>query len=177
MTKSLRRGLVLALAPIVLVALCMPPAPAISSTGHKDAQGKLNIVFVKASSSRDGIGRFELGTEKRVRCRYLRTTKVRSLKWLFDDGRDGGFDLKGKFVCTKGHLFFHMRGTRTQNRYEPIRPKRPGRRSLVVRFPLDLAELRAKHLWAAAKSRDGQSPGCTKPCRDRAPDSGFLNVY
>lgn len=177
MTKSLSRQLALLLALMTLVALWAVPTPAISSTARQDSQGKIQILFVKASGSRNGIGRFEIGTEKRLRCRYLRPSKDRSLKWSFDDGRDGDFDLVGKFLCTKGHLLFLLRGTQTRNMYEPIQPKRANRRSLVVRFTLDLAEFKASHLWAVAKSRDGQSSACTKPCRDRAPDSGYLHVY
>ncbi len=177
MTKSLSRSLGVMLVGVAMIALWALSAPAISSAGHGDSQGRIYIVFAKASGDRNGFGRFEIGTEKRLRCRYLRRSKDRSLKWSFDDGRDGDFDLVGRFVCTKGSLLFYLRGTRPRNIYEPIQPNRPDRKSTVVRFSLDLEELRANHLSAVVKSRDHQSPGCTKPCRDRVPDSGYLRVY
>ncbi|MBA3628953.1 MAG: hypothetical protein H0W55_04650 [Actinobacteria bacterium] len=177
MTKSLGRKLALILAVMALVVLWAAPVPAISSAANQDASGKLDLWFVTAGkANRNGIGRFALGTEKRLRCRYLRSSKDRSLKWSFDDGRDGDFDLVGKFVCTRGHLLFHLRGTQTHNVYEPIEPKK-GRKTLLVRVPLDLAELRARHLSVVAKSKDGQSPGCSEPCRDRLPESGLFDVY
>lgn len=173
LTRSPNLRLVLLLILIASVAKGAVASPA----GAGDGQGKIDIVFVKASGNRNGTGRFELGTEKRLRCRYLRPAKDRRLKWSFDDARDGDFDLVGRFLCKEGHLLFLLRGTRTHNRYEPIQPRRPSRRSLVVRFPLDVRELGARHLSTVAKSRDAQSPGCVMPCRDRAPDSGFLHVY
>ncbi len=175
MARSSSRMVALVL--LTSVALWGTAAPGITSAGSRSGQGKLEIVFVKASGTRDGIGRFELGTEKRVRCRYLRPRKDRSLRWSFDDGGDGDFDLVGRFACIESRLLFLLRGRSTHRKYESIRTRRPSRRSLAVRFSLELKELRAKHLLAVAKSRDSQSPACATSCKDRAPDSGFLHVY
>lgn len=173
MTKICNCRLVLALA--ISVALWMRPNTAIASTGYKEGQGKFQFSFISFGEEPNGIGRFTMVMKRRVRCRFLRPTKDRSLRWLFDDGGDGDFDLIGRFVCKRKQLRFYLRGTRTQNRYEPIRPKRPDLRTLKVGVPLDLAEFRAKRFSAVAKSRDAQSPGCSEPCRDRLPprEEGF----
>lgn len=177
MTKSLNCRPAFALALTMSVALWMFPETAISSAGNKKSQGKLQFLGISfnAPKKANGIGRFTMTMQKRFHCRYLRQTKVRSLRWLFDDGGDGDFDLIGKFVCKRKGLRFHLRGTRTHNRYEPIRPKRPNRRTLQVGVPLDLAEFRARRFSAVARSRDAQSPGCSEPCKDRLPprEEGF----
>ncbi len=175
MTKPCNCRLAFFLALMISVGLwVVVPATEISSAGHKESQGKLQFNFISFGEEPNGIGRFTMVMKRRVRCRFLGPTKNRSLKWLFDTDWDGDFDLKGRFECAEGGLLFFLRGTRTHNRYEPIPTKRPTRRSLQVRVPPDLAELRGRKTPSAvAKSRDAQSPGCRhQPCKHRRPPRG-----
>ncbi len=157
MTKLLSCRLALALGPMILVAFLIVPATTMSSASAKEGQGKLRFSFFifKAPEKRSGIGRYTMYMKKPLRCRYLEPAKDRSLKLLFDNGRDGDFDLKGKFVCTEGRLLLFLRGTQTHNRYEPIRPERLSPSDLRVGIPLDLAELKGwKYPTSVARSRD-----------------------
>jgi hypothetical protein len=141
-------------------------------------KGRLHIAALRANGSRHGTGHFRIETERRFGCRKLNVGKPNRMKLLFDDKRDGDADLIGKFLCSKGHWSLHLHGPSTGNRYEALHATRPNRRTLKVTVPLDLRELKGRHMGVYARSKDASSPACTpKACRDRTPRAGSLKVY
>ena len=157
--------------------LCGTAANAAKRHDPEDSDGRLDIVLIKASGDRGELGHFTLRTENPWRCNYLKRSKDTSLRWLFDDGRDGDFDLVGRVVCVNSELVLRLHGPDTGNRYEDISVRRPNRRTAKVDVPLDLIEFDATHAGAVARSRDKEAPSCDSICTDRAPNQGTLKIY
>ena len=168
------------LAAALIVVLSLFPIAAVMAAERrdpKDADGRLDIVLIVATGDKGEVGHLTIRTEDRWRCRYLKRSRNTSLKWLFDDRRDGDTDLIGRFVCRKGRLSFNLRGPDTGNHYEPLKVRRPNRRTTKVNVPFDLAEFEGAHMGVAARSKDGEAPACETPCVDRAPNMGTMRVY
>ena len=153
-----------------------PPALAISRGDANDSDSRLDIRLISENARPRRGGTLTIRTYGRWGSRYLRDGLPTNLKWRFDDRDDGDIDLIGNFRFTNGALRFFLRGTETGNIYEPIRARRPDRRSVRVRFSFEIAELQSNRLSVEAKSFDRGS-GCRRnPCRDRAPNTGGMDV-
>ena len=165
---------------VVIAVLSLLPITAANAAERqdpKDAEGRLDIVLVVANGEKGDVGHLTVRTENRWRCRYLKGSRETSLKWLFDDRRDGDIDLIGRFVCRKGTLSFNLRGPDTGNQYEPLAVRRPNRRTAKVNVPLDLVEFEGAHMGVRARSKDGEASACEMPCVDRAPNNGSMKVF
>jgi hypothetical protein len=158
----------------VVVMVLSPPAWAISRGDANDSDSRLDIRLISENARPRPGGALTIRTFGRWASRYLRDGLPTNLKWRFDDGDDGDWDLVGKFRFTDGALRFFLRGTDSGNIYEPIRARRPDRKSVRVRFAFDLVELRSNRLSVVANSSEGGCPG--DPCRDRAPDTGRMDI-
>lgn len=170
---------------LVLGAVLVPaPAHAVASSRVDpagDVPGPLDIVRIAFRGDPGSLGTFTIRTSKRWRCAFLRRNVMTDLQWRFDGDADGDIDLVGRFSCVRvaeeRRLVFQLRGLDSGNRYEPVRAKRPDRRTVRVRFPLDLTEIDGPHLRAVARSSDAITEGCETACRDRAPDKRKFRVY
>ena len=158
---------------ILMVGACLIggvlPAQAATERAAVSAIGIKKIVY---SGTPGSVGTLKLVTDSEFGCGLLAPKKPNSLRWLFDDGRDGDIDLKGNFVCRKKKLMFELKSKKTK--YESIRAKRPSKDTIKVTFTFDLAELKSKHLNVTAKSKDKTSPGCATACSDTV---GPLKAY
>ena len=172
------KRMVAAVGIAVGMALMVPSSPAwaISRGDPNDSDSRLDIRLISEHASPNPGGGLTIRTFRRWRSRYLRDRLPTNLKWKFDDGDDGDWDLVGRFRFTHGALRFFLRGTDSGNVYEPIRARRPDRKTVRVRFAFDITELRSNRLSVVAKSFDG-GPDCSgDPCKDRAPDTGRMDV-
>jgi hypothetical protein len=153
-----------------------PPAWAISRGDPNDSESRLDIRLISENASPRPGGGLTIRMYRRWRSRYLRDALPTNLRWRFDDADDGDWDLVGRFRFTHGALRFFLRGTDTRNVYEPIRARRPDRKTVRVRFAFDIAELRSNRLSVVANSFDG-GPDCPgDPCKDRAPNTGRMDI-
>ncbi len=160
----------------IVVMVLSPPAGAISRGDANDSESRLDIRLISENARPRRGGTLIIRTFGRWGSRYLRHALPTNLRWRFDDRDDGDWDLVGKFRFTDGALRFFLRGTDSGNVYEPIRARRPDRRSVRVRFGFDIAELRSNRLSVVANSSD-RGPDCPgDPCRDRAPDAGRMDI-
>jgi hypothetical protein len=160
----------------IALMLLSPPASAIRRRDANDSASRLDIRLISENARPRRGGALIIRTFGRWGSRYLRDGLPTNLRWKFDDRDDGDWDLVGKFRFTNGALRFFLRGTNSGNIYEPLRAGRPDRRSVRVRFAFDIAELQSNRLSVVASSSDGGS-GCRRnPCRDRAPDSGRMDI-
>jgi hypothetical protein len=158
------------------VMVMSPPAWAISRGDPNDSESRLDIRLISENASPKPGGALTIRMFRRWGSRYLRDALPTNLRWRFDDGDDGDSDLVGRFRFTDGALRFFLRGPDTGNVYEPIRARRPDRKSVRVRFGFDIEELRSNRLSVVANSFDG-GPDCPgDPCRDRAPDNGRMDI-
>jgi hypothetical protein len=173
MTRSLAAAVVAFTLPVFAITA----ANAAERRDPKDTDGRLDIVFTRATGDKGDVGHLKIGTEDRWRCGYLKRNRNTSLRWVFDDGRDGDIDLVGKFVCREDVLNFNLRGPDTGNRYEPLTVQRPNRRTVKVNVPFDLVEFEDNHMGVVARSKDGEAPACETPCSDRAPNKSSMKVY
>jgi hypothetical protein len=160
------------------IALIVPSSPAwaIRREDPNDSESRLDIRLISEHASPNPGGGLTIRTFRRWHSRYLRDGLPTNLRWKFDDGDDGDWDLVGKFRFTHGALRFFLRGTDSGNVYEPLRVTRRDRKSARVRFSFDIEELQSNRLSVIAKSFDAgwKCPG--DPCRDRAPDTGRMDV-
>jgi hypothetical protein len=165
-------GICVGIALMVLSA----PAWAISRGDPNDSESRLDIRLISENARPHRGGALTIRMFRRWGSRYLRDALPTNLRWRFDDGDDGDFDLVGKFRFTDGALRFFLRGPDTGNIYEPLRARRPDRRSVKVRFSFDIEELQSNRVSVVASSFDG-GPDCPgDPCRDRAPDTGRMDI-
>lgn len=180
------RSSTLYLAVTVLLGAVLVPSSAHAATSSRtdpagDVPGPLDIVRIAFRGDPGSLGAFTIRTSKRWRCAFLRPGVMTDLRWRFDGDADGDIDLVGRFTCLQTadgrRLVFHLRGTDSGNHYEPILATRPDRRSVRVRFPLDLTEIDGTHLRAVVRSSDAVTEGCVVACVDRAPDRGKFRVY
>ncbi|MEA2477472.1 MAG: hypothetical protein QOC87_1671 [Actinomycetota bacterium] len=179
--KSFRgpvRSFALVLGLILVVAMAAPALGAHSSaTDPDDADGLLDVATIAYQGTPHSVGTLTITTQEGFACNYLKASRDAFLKWLFDDGKDGDFDLVGTFVCRSNKLYLDLRGKKSGNSYEPIRAKRKNARTTKVTFPFDLTEMKSKHLGLVVRSKDGVNASCSPACRDRAPDTGELSAY
>ena len=112
-----------------------------------------------------------LRTFGKFHCGYLGFRRHTSVRWLFDNRRDGSFDLAGRFLCRQHRLVFLLHGTRSGNNYEPLPVRRPSLRRLVVRMSLGLPEVSGRHLALQARSWDREA--CTPACKSRVAFKGY----
>jgi hypothetical protein len=159
----------------IALMVLSPPAWAISRGDANDSASRLDIRLISENANARRGGALTIRTFGWWGNRYLRDDLPTNLRWRFDDGDDGDFDLVGKFRFTHGALRFFLRGTETGNIYEPLPARRPDRRSVRVRFAFDIEELPSNRLSVVANSFDAGS-GCSDPCRDRAPNTGRMDV-
>jgi hypothetical protein len=158
------------------VMVLSPPAWAISRGDANDSDSRLDIRLISEHARPRPGGGLTMRMFRRWGSRYLRDALPTNLRWRFDDGDDGDWDLVGRFRFTDGALRFFLRGPDTGNVYEPIRARRPDRKSVRVRFAFDIEELQSNRLSVVANSFDG-GPDCPRdPCRDRAPDNGRMDI-
>ncbi|MFN2593733.1 MAG: hypothetical protein ABR579_02450 [Actinomycetota bacterium] len=148
-----------------------------SATDPDDADGFLDIASIAYQGTPHSTGTLTIKTYEGYSCNYLKASRNAYLKWFLDDGKDGDFELVGKFVCRSNKLYMDLRGKKSGNHYEPIRAKRKNAKTTKVTFPFDLSEMKSKHLGAVAKSKDGVNASCSTPCLDRAPDDGEMSLY
>jgi hypothetical protein len=149
-------------------------AGAVREGDPDDVEGLLDISLTRFVDD-EGIGQLTIVTYDDWGCSDLRANVETNLKWLLDGRGDRRFDLVGTFECRRNTLFFDLRSRDGSNQYEPIEVSRRGdRRTALVRFPLDLPELRGDHLTMIATSRDRRV--CESDCYDRAPDRGRMRA-
>jgi hypothetical protein len=160
----------------IALMVLSPPAWAISRGDANDSESRLDIRLISENARPRRGGALIIRTFGRWGSRYLRDNVPTNLRWKFDDADDGDFDLVGKFRFTHGALRFFLRGPDSGNVYEPIRARRPDRRSVKVRFAFDLEELPSNRLSVVASSFDGGSDCPGDPCRDRAPNTGRMDI-
>lgn len=164
-----------------LLALASPAA-AKSMTDPDDMTSPLDIRKMVYVDEGGQVGTLKLVSEEDWRCSYL-VPNLNTLKWYFDGQADGDVDLIGKFKCVKTGqgkaLYLFLHGKQTGNNYEPVKAKRPDKRSAEATFSFDLVELNGEHLKLYAQVKDGAAEGCTSAnkCFDRAPDTGKWMVY
>lgn len=183
--RRLRLSTVLLALSVVLGAvLVSAPAQALTSSRTdpaNDVPGPLDIVRIAFRGDPGSLGAFTIRTSERWGCAFLRREVKTDLQWRFDGDADGDIDLVGRFTCLQTpdgrRLIFMLRGIDSGNRYEPVRATRPDRRSVRVRFPLDLTEIDGPHLRAVVRSSDAITEGCAETCVDRAPDIRKFRVY
>ncbi|MDQ3878389.1 MAG: hypothetical protein M3290_08600 [Actinomycetota bacterium] len=177
-SRARARSIALALGVLVAVISAAPALGARSSaTDPDDAGGFLDIATIAYHGTRHSTGTLTIKTYEGFSCNYLKPGRDAYLKWLFDDGKDGDFELVGKFVCRSNKLYMDLRGKKSGNNYEPIKAKRKNARTTKVTFPFDLPEMKSRHLGLVAKSKDGVNAACDPVCLDRAPDSGEMPAY
>ena len=173
MVKRLSRG-VSGLMALVLLALAAP-AGAVRDGDPQDMDGKLDIGLTRFVEPQEGIGQLTIITYSSWGCSHLGKDDKTSLRWLIDGRGDRGFDLVGNFVCRSKRLLFELRSTDGRNRYESLPVHRRGdSRTALVRFPLDLMELKRGDYTFLARSRDESGVTCRGDCADRAPNRGRL---
>lgn len=147
-------------------------AQAVAVTDPEDTGGKLDIVLAKfVQDQANDPAELTLKTENKWGCRYLKPTKQANLKWKFDDSGGNAADYVGRFVCRRGNLVFEISSTDGSQNFEPLPTDRPTKRKVVVIVPTDIFD-GLDNIWAT--SRDSEAPGCSDPCKDRAPDEGGL---
>jgi hypothetical protein len=170
--------LVKRMAAVVGIALMVVATPAwgISRGDPNDSDSRLDIRLISENAEPGVGGAMTIRTFGRWHSRYLRDALPTSLKWKFDDGDDGDVDLVGNFRYKNGALRLFLRGPDTGNRYEPIRARRPNRRMVRVRFSFDIAELQSSNLSVMASSVVAGLECPDDPCRDRAPNTGRMDV-
>ena len=174
-----------ALAAVAATVVTASPAQAVSSARSDpagDVAGPLDVVRTGFRGDPGSLGTFTIRTADGRGCALLRPGVPTDLQWRFDGGADGDIDLVGHFTCVRSRhhglvLELRLRGTTTGSHYEPVRARQPDRRTVRVRFPLDLPELDGAHLAAVVRSSNAISQGCTTACVDRAPDTGTFAVY
>jgi hypothetical protein len=169
--------LVKRIAAVIGIALMVvaTPAWAISRGDPNDSDSQLDIRLISINGDSGG-GSMTIRTFERWHSRYLGDARRTNLRWLFDDGDDGDVDLIGTFRHTNRRLRFFLKGTDTGNRYEPIRARRPDRKTVRVRFSFDIAELRSGNLSVSARSSSAEADCPVDKCRDRAPNTGRIDV-
>jgi hypothetical protein len=160
---------------VIAVMVLASPAWAVSRGDPNDSDSKLDIRLISVNGDIGG-GSMTIRTFERWHSRYLRDARRTNLRWLFDDSDDGDVDLIGTFRHTNGRLLFFLKGTDTGNRYEPIRARRPDPKSVRVRFSFDIAELPSNNLSVSARSFSAEADCPVDKCRDRAPNTGRMDV-
>ena len=172
------RILSLALGLILAVVVAAPALGAhVSATDPDDVEGFLDVAQIAYRGTPHATGTLTIKTYEGFSCNYLKASRDAFLKWLFDDGNDGDFELVGTFVCRSNKLYLDLHGKKSGNNYEPIRAKRKNARTTKVTFPFDLTEMKSKHLGLVVRSKDGVNTACSPACRDRAPDTGEMQAY
>jgi hypothetical protein len=137
--------------------------------------GKLDIGLTRFVEPEEGIGQFTIVTYESWGCSHLGKEDQTSLEWMIDGRGDAAFDLVGIFKCRNKKLLFDLRSTDGRNRYELLRVRRRGdSRTALVRFPLDIQEMKRGSYTMIARSKDASGKTCTGDCDDRAPDAGRL---
>ena len=181
-----RTAAIVSVALAVAAATVVTAAPTQAVTSARsdpagDVVGPLDVVRTAFRGDPGSLGTFTIRTAHGWRCALLRPGVPTDLQWRFDGGADGDIDLVGHFSCVRSRhgfvLQLRLHGPTTGSHYEPVRAGRPDRRTVRVRFPLDLPELGGPHLAAVVRSSNAISQGCTAGCVDRAPDTGTFAVY
>ena len=159
----------------VFVLTSALPAGAVRHGDDDDMDGKLDIGLARFVEPEEGIAQATIVTYESWGCAHLGRGRKTMLKWLFD-GRGGPrFDLVGTFECRRKKLIFLLRSRDGRNNYEPLPVRRRGdSRTALVRFPMDLMELKNDTITMIAKSKDTSGVTCKGQCTDRAPDKGRL---
>lgn len=164
----------LTLALVLLFAL-VSPAGAVRDGDPEDMDGKLDIGLTRFVEPEEGIAQLTIVTYDSWGCSHLGKGDKTTLKWLIDGRGDRRFDLVGTFECHNKKLVFDLQSTDGRNRYELVRVRRRGdSRTALVRFPLNLPELRRGDYTLLARSKDASGVTCEGICEDRAPDTGRL---
>ena len=175
-----RRAIAVAAAFVValLVPVSVSAAPDSEVTDPDDMTSPLDVVKLAYIDEGGGVGTLKVRTDAAWGCSYLKPP-LTSMKWFFDGGADGDVDLVGNLRCRNGRLWFFLRGTDSDNTYEPAPANRPNRTTARITMSFDLTELAGDNLAVKVKVRDGGAEGCTSsaPCTDRAPDAGWWAVY
>jgi hypothetical protein len=170
----MNRRIAILLLTLVFIAPASP-AGAVRAGDPDDMDGKLDISLTRFVEPEEDIGQLTIVTYESWGCAHLGRGRGTTLKWLID-GRGGRrFDLVGTFECRQRTLLFDLRSKDGRNKYEPIRVRRRGdRRTALVRFPLDLVEIRRDRITLLARSKDRSGKTCEGQCQDRAPDTRRL---
>ena len=165
----------------IVLAIFLQPASSSAGDSYTDPDDMTSPIDVRElvfEPARGGGGRLTLTTDDRWDCDYLQP-RLNSIKWKFDGRADGDTDLVGNVRCDGRRPQLFLRGTETENRYEPVDGTRPDRRSISFSFSFDIAELEGRHVSLFIDISDGAAEGCTSaaPCFDRAPNRGRWSLY
>ncbi len=107
-----------------------------AATDPNDTKGRLDIVKVRYIGHTDETATLVLKTQRRWRCSFLRGlaepphTYSAGLSWNINRDRDAANEKSGHFSCRDKKLFFSV------DNGDPIRARRPDRRTARVRIPL-----------------------------------------
>lgn len=162
---------------MLLVGLTTSVAMAAEQEDPLDSGLRIDIALIKFTEDPEDVGNLTIRAHARWRCRDLRPAAQTELKWYFDGTGNNDFDLIGSFVCRDGKLLFKLRSADGSNVYEPLRARKPNRRTVKVTMPLDIVELDSQDLDLVARSKDVSGETCTEDCLDLAPNSGRLKAY
>ena len=176
----MRKAYLVSIVTTVLTVAMISPAAAVSISDSKDTPGRLDITSIGAKNDEvNALIRVNVKTEWGYRCRFFAPDSPNRV-WLdIDVGRDGDIDVIGRFECHKGRAFPNGWFIELSNGWR-FGASHTGPRMLVVNLGWEgiPGDQRSNHGSIAVRTRDGQSPPCTPiPCKDRAPDRGWLSVW
>ena len=162
---------------LIVVSLLVTPAGAVRRSDPDDIRPPVDIGLTRFTEPDEGIAQATIVTYESWGCGHFGQGSRNKLKWLFDGRGDRRFDLVGEFFCRRKVLLFELRSKDGTNRYESLRVRRRGdSRTALVRFPMDLMELRGDDISMIARYKGVDWEDCEirGDCTDRAPDSGRM---
>jgi hypothetical protein len=176
----MRKAYLVALVTTTLVLAMASPAAAVWLRDPTDTPGRLDITWIGAKNDEvNALVKVHVKTRGAYRCRLLAPDGPNRMWLLIDVGRDGDIDVIGRFMCRKGHAFPGGWFIRLSNGSR-FGASHSGPDMLVVNIGWEgiPGDQSRNHGSIAVRTRDGQSSPCTSiPCRDRAPNKGWLSVW
>jgi hypothetical protein len=168
-----------ALGTITLVAALLmglaAPAGAATTTDPNDVAGKLDLrTLTGTKASTSAPLHITIVTYGNWKARVLRASTHNRIFVLFNTDSDPPPEYVGTIVRSGGAL--HMDITGSGSSFEPLPVHHPDGHTITTVVPGSSPPNPDGNVRIATRSRFGDQSSCSTPCKDRAPNGGWLTV-
>jgi hypothetical protein len=172
--RTFRFTLICALVSCVLAAAAIP-AGAEGVSDPNDVAGKLDLHLLSGTKAHKKAPlRITLSTYEALHGPLIARRKPNRLFILFDVDRDRRREYRGRI--TGGRSGFGIDISGQGSHFETIPVHHPDPTTLTMKIPGNFAANPAGRVKIAARSKFFGAGSCSRGCRDRVPDVGWLTV-
>jgi hypothetical protein len=173
----MRAGARILVASITVLGLVWGAIPAAASqvTDPNDVSGKLDLKVLAGTKTAKRAPLFiKIQTYGNWAKSVLKDSGDNRVYVLFDVDGDGKTDYTGEISESGGKLHMDISGSGSS--FEPLPVKHPNGHTLKTAVPGDSPPNPKGTVWLAVRSAFKDTGSCATTCKDRLPDSAWLEV-